>query len=861
MKNSWHNASIKEVLQKIKVDPQKGLPNKEARERQNKYGKNVLEEKELPSRFRIFLEQFKSPLIFILAIAGIVTLFMAEYTDALVIWAAVILNTLIGYFQENKATRALSKLRKILKVKAKVIRNGNQKEIPQEELVPGDVIILESGDKIPADARIIESWDLKTNEAILTGEWKPSKKGTKTLEKDTSLADRKNMVYMGSIVANGGGKAVVVSTSDNTEIGRVSTMVQEIEEEKTPYQKKIKKFSWSLSGIIGLVTVFIFLEGIFTGGDFIEMFTLAVAIAVAAIPEGLPVAITAILAVGMQLILKKKGLVRKLTSAETLGSSSIIATDKTLTLTEGKMEAQKLFTLDNDKKELGYKIASLANNAFIENPEANTENWTIKGSPTDKALIKAGIDYGISFEDIEEEEPLAYKMPFNSSRKYSAAFHKDGGKTNVYISGAPEVLIDLSDNLSKKDEQEVLKKLEEFTSKGFRVVALGYKEFPKDKKDLKNSVEKIDFIGLIVIYDPIRKGVKKAIKLSQEAGIKIIMVTGDHVETARFVANKLGINRESKKVIEGRDLEKMSDEELEEELEHIAVFARVEPKHKMRIINACQKRGEVIAMTGDGINDAPALQKSNIGIALGSGTDVAKEVSDLVLLGDKFSIIPAAIRQGRIIVDNIRKVITYLLSSAFSELILIGSAVIMGWPLPVTALQILWVNLIEDALPGISFTFEKEEKGVMERKPEPQDTPLLNTEMKTIITIISLVSNFVLIGIFFYLFNSANYTIEHIRTVIFVALAIDSLFFVFSCKNLNRNIWQYNPFSNKFLNISVLISLFLMVAAVYTPLLQSLLSTVALGFIDWLVLTGFGFLNLMIIESLKWFFIEKTDYL
>jgi Ca2+-transporting ATPase len=336
------------------------------------------------------------------------------------------------------------------------------------------------------------------------------------------------------------------------------------------------------------------------------------------------------------------------------------------------------------------------------------------------------------------------------------------------------------------------------------------------------------------------------------------MVTGDHLKTGQYVAKKLGIKNKNGIAIEGKDLENMSDEELDKKINDIQVYARVEPKHKMRIIEAWQRKGEIIAMTGDGINDAPALQKSNLGISLGSGTDVAKEASDLILLGDNFSIIPKAIKEGRILIDNIRKVVTYLLSSAFSELILIGTSIILGLPMPVTALQILWVNLVEDALPSISFTFEKEEDDVMKRKPEPKDSSLLNIEMKRIITIISLVSNLILFGIFFYLLSFSNYTIEHIRTMIFVGLAIDSIFFVFSCKNLSKNIWQYNPFSNNFLNISVIISFLTMVFAIYLPFFQKLLETTPLNLIDWLTLVGFGFINLIIIEIIKWFFIKKN---
>lgn len=858
MKKNWHSISFKKVISILKTNYDKGLSSSEILKRQKEFGKNKLTEETPVSKLKIFIHQFKSPLVFILTIASLVTFFVGEYTDSIVILMAVILNTFLGYFEENKAKNALDSLKKILKVKAKVIRNNQKEEVLQEELVPGDIIILNSGDKVPADARIIESWNLKSDESILTGEWMPSEKNNKELSEKTNLADRRNMVYMGSVISSGNGLAVVVDTGDKTEVGKISSLIESIEDEETPYQLKIKKFSWVLTIIISIATVLIFLHGILTGGDFVEMFTLGVAIAVAAIPEGLPIAITAILAVGMQNILKKKGLVRHLTSAETLGGSSIIATDKTLTLTEGKMEVQDYFILNKTQKELFFKTSSLANDGFIKNENLETQKFIFYGSPTDKALLKFGVKNNFGPIEIKNEK-IIYKIPFNSKSKYSVTVCENDGKTG-YIAGAPETLLSFAKNLDENLKKEVLFKINKYTDNGFRVIGLGYKKFRDDikKEDIKKNLDDINFLGLIAIHDPIREGVGDAIKLAKKAGIKIIMVTGDHLKTGQYVAKKLGIKNKNGIAIEGKDLENMSDEELDKKINDIQVYARVEPRHKMRIIEAWQRKGEIIAMTGDGINDAPALQKSNLGISLGSGTDVAKEASDLILLGDNFSIIPKAIKEGRILIDNIRKVVTYLLSSAFSELILIGTSIILGLPMPVTALQILWVNLVEDALPSISFTFEKEEDDVMKRKPEPKDSSLLNIEMKRIITIISLVSNLILFGIFFYLLSFSNYTIEHIRTMIFVGLAIDSIFFVFSCKNLSKNIWQYNPFSNNFLNISVIISFLTMVFAIYLPFFQKLLETTPLNLIDWLTLVGFGFINLIIIEIIKWFFIKKN---
>ncbi len=849
----WHSVAWKQAVTRLNSDAKTGLTEEEVKKRVEQFGKNVLPEKKPPSRVRIFAEQFRSPLIFILAIAGVVTFIVGEYTDGIVIWAAVFLNTFVGYFQEYKATSALSELRKVIKVHAKVLRNGNEREMSQEELVPGDIIFLVSGDKVPADARIIESWRLKVNEAVLTGEWISSRKLSDALKKKTPLADRENMVYMGSIVSGGEGKAVVTGIGKQTEIGKVAELVQEIKKERTPYQHKLSRFSWLVAAVVTAAALFIFIDGIFTGGSVAEMFAIAVAVAVAAIPEGLPIAMTAVLAIGMQRILHNKGLVRKLASAETLGSASVIATDKTLTLTEGRMEVQEIFTHNAEERDFVFTIAASANEAFIENPDAVFEEMVFRGSPTDRALLKAAIEAGVSREKLEREMPIIEKIPFDPTNKYLVSFHKKGEGVVAYIAGAPESLLARASNPSVQVRARIKQELEELTDKGLRVVAVGYKALDRVQDDLEN----ITFVGLIALRDPLRRGVKRAIKQAVRAGIRTVIVTGDHVRTARAIAQELEIKVGPENVIEGSELDELSEEELGKRLREITVYARVEPKHKMRIIDAWQKQDEVIAMTGDGINDAPALRKADIGIALGSGTDVAKEVSDLILLDDKFSIIPAAIKEGRTIIDNIRKVITYLLASAFTEVILIGTSVAFGLPLPVTAVQILWVNLVEDGLPGIALTFEKGEKDLMSRKPEKKSRPLLTSEMKSIIFIIGIITDLILLGLFLLLLKIPSYTIEHIQTFIFVALGIDSLLFVFSCRNLHKNIWQYNPFSNRYLVGAVLIGFALLFAVVYIPFLQNFLNTVPLNGVDLALLLCLGLLNVAFIESVKWYFVRR----
>jgi len=860
---AWHSISWKEAVSKLGTSEREGLDHLEVVERHRKFGRNLLPEEKPLSKLKIFLEQFKSPLMYILVIAGLAVLMFKDYTDFVVILGAILLNSVVGFFQENKASDALRQLKKVVKISSEVIREGNKKLIDSMDLAKGDILILNPGDKVGADARIIDSDNLKINEMALTGEWLAAEKNSKVLQESTSLADRDNMVYMGTIVEDGKAKAVVTATGVNTEIGKIAQLVYKTKEEKTPLQKKISH----LSKIIGLVIVsicfVIFIEGIITGNSFLDMFTIAVAVSVAAIPEGLPVATTVILAIGMQNILKKKGLVRRLSSAETLGSTSIIATDKTGTLTKGEMQVNEIITQSKAEDLLALKIAVMCSEAFIENPEDAMDKWVVRGRPTDKALLLAGMQAGINKKMLENKMEKLAQIPFNSINKFLAKAFSTGKKHDtLYISGAPEKLLKMSKFIVKggeeyamtsEKEEEIRLDLDNLTSKGLRVVAVAL----KDIKSLKGLTDNLVFVGLIALKDPLRKEASKAIRTVQEAGMRPIIVTGDHRLTATAVAKEIGMDVSEENILEGRDLDNLSDEEFYKIVESVNVYARVEPVHKMRIIQAWQDKGEVIAMTGDGINDAPALKKADIGVALGSGTEVAKEISDLVLLSDNFNVIVAAVEEGRAIVDNIRKVITYLLSSSFTETILIGLGLLFGFPLPVTAAQILWVNLIEDGLPDIALAFEPKEKDIMKQKPRGHKVRLLNSEMKTIIFIISIITDMFLFVIFLGYVRFSSNSIEHIRTVIFVALALNSLLYVFSCKSLRKNIWHINPFSNKFLLLAWAFGVIALMSAVYLPFLQSLLRTEPLFFIDWIIVFVLSIIQVILIEITKFIFIVR----
>jgi len=877
MKQIWHTLSVNEVIKEFGSDPHSGLLEEEIKKRQQKFGFNKLLEEKPLSKLKIFIEQFKSPLIYILVIAGITTLVLRDFTDAIVIFGAVFLNTIFGFFQENKTSKILSELKKLTKIKAYVIRNGDEKEVNQEELAPGDIILLYPGNKVPADGRLIESHNLKVNEASLTGEWFPSEKITEVLPEKTPLADRDNMVFMSCVVEDGRGRAIVTETGLKTEIGKVAEMIRGAKEEKTPYQKKIIHLSKIIGVSVVLLSFLIFILGLASGREILEMFLTAVAVAVAAIPEGLPIGITVILAIGMQRILKKRGLVRKMIAAETLGSTSVICTDKTGTLTEAKMQVAGIFTetkelftdgqkysekIDKNGSEshiLALKIGMLCTEAFIENPEDELHKRIIRGRPMERALLLAGIQAGFSKKELEEQQPKIDEVFFDPAYKYSATLHRYSDKANVlYILGAPEIILKMS-KLEEGKSALLRRKINDLASRGSRVLGCAYKMLPASSINIQDSdFQEMIFVGFVTLHDPIRKEVKEAINICRQAGARPIIVTGDHKMTAKAIGEELGFLTDEKNIIEGSELEKLSEEEFRKRLGEIEIYARVEPKQKLRIIQAWQEKGEVVAMTGDGINDAPALKKADIGVALGSGTDVAKEASDLILLTDNFSIIAAAVEEGRVIIDNVRKTVTLLVSQSFSEIILIGASIIGGLPLPVLPAQILWENLIEGSPQGIALAFEPKEKGVMERKPEHPNRPLLNREMKTIIFGFGIFTDLILLGLFLYLLKTGM-SLPEIRTIIFAALAVDTVFYTLSCKNLRKNIWQYNPFSNLYLVGSMIFSTGMLFLAVYSPFLQTFLKTVPLNLFDWLLLLGLGMINLILIESTKWYFKIKSE--
>ncbi len=872
---SWHNLSGKEIVKTLKTNLKKGLSEKNAIFRRKEFGKNKLPEKKAFSNLRLFLEQFKSPLVYILVIASFVSFLVGEITDASIITITVLISAIIGFLQEKKANDILKNLKKVVQHTTKVLRNGSFKIINTEKLVPGDIIILEEGNKVPADARIIESKKLKINEMALTGEWIPSNKNEGILPEETILADRENIAFMGTIIEQGEGKAVVFSTGEETEIGRIAKNIKESRETKTPFQRKIKNLSKVISIVILFVCLIIFIEGLLHGFDLLEIFSTTVALAVAGIPEALPITITVILALGTKRILKKRGLVRKLSSTETLGSTSVICTDKTGTLTEGTMKVDTVLTPSQmlekktSKKDyiLNLRVGSLFSKAFIEKG-----SHKVRGTPTEKALFEKAISEK-AIRKNDKAKKLA-EIPFNSTDKFTAIAFKEKEDKFIYFRGAPEIVLENckfyeSEGKIKKIKKEKLKtikkKLDELAQKGLRIIGTAYKKDLKNLDSLKdNSLKKeikdLIFTGFIALKDPVRKEVKDAISICQKSGIKVIIITGDHKLTAKNVAKEIGIKNNEDNILEGKDLDSISEKDFQRRLEKTTIYARVSPEHKYKIIQAWQDREEVVAMTGDGINDATALKKADIGLAVGSGTEVAQEASDLILLDDNFSVIIDVIKEGRGILDNIRKATTFLLSDGLTEILLIGTSIITNNPLPLSVVQILWVNLIEDSLPDIALAFEPKEKDLMKRKVHKKDKDkLLTREMKVIILAIGFAGELILIGLFFWLLNQGH-NIKYIRTLIFACLTFDSLIYVFSCKSLRKNLWDIDLLSNKFLVKASAIGFVVLILSIYNPFLQSLLKTVSLSLKDWGLIIGLGILDISLIETIKHYFIVRKDY-
>lgn len=800
----------------------KGLSEKQVLELRKKFGENVIPFNEEATWFSILFSQFRSPLIYIVTFCGLLSLVFKEYFDALLITFVVIVNVLMGFFQEYNAKKTLTALRKILKPKTIVIRDGQRKEAEVKELVPGDLIVLGSGDRIPADGKLIEGVNLLVNEAILTGEEEAVIKTEK---------EGNDILFMGTTVISGRGVMETIKTGKETEMGKIGKSLAEIKEEKTPLQIKLEIFAKNLTFIILLVSLLIFIFGVFYKENIFEMFKMAVILSIAAIPEGLPIAITVILALGMRRILKRNGLVKTLLSIETLGSTSVICTDKTGTLTEGKMKVVKTDFLDRGKS----LFALTLNNEQRTSLEVAIWEYVKNEKEFDP-------------QEIFDKTKRIYEEPFDSEKKHSMTINELEGREVAFLMGAPEIIISFCQILDE-EKKKVLEEIEKWGDQGLRVLGAAFKE----KGDLK---EKKDFswLSLIGIADPIRKEAKEAILTAQKAGIKVKIVTGDYRKTAERVAKNLGFKLEPKNILEGRELEVIPENELKKRIDDIILFTRVTPHQKQKIIKVLQEKGEIVAMTGDGVNDAPALKKANIGVAVGTASDVAKEAADLILLDNNFKTIVAACEEGRLIFSNIKKAVGYALSNSFAEIALIFGAILLGLPSPLTVVQILWIHLICDGPPDIILAFEPREKSLMAENPKNiKKEEILDGFTKFLILVISLTAGILSLLLFWH-YGIKEENLNFGRTIAFATIASIDLIYVFAYKNLKKPIIKTeNFFQNKFMFFGVAYGFLLLFLAIYLPSLNKALGTIPLKPLHWLLIFGIALFITLIVELIKFF--------
>lgn len=849
---------VEEVSKMFNSDLEKGLLDREVKDRLDLYGKNIFQtSRKNINGIKIFFNQLKSPLILVLIFAGLVTIFISDYRDSVFIFIAVIVNSILGYYQEYKAEKALSELSTYLKQRARVIRSGKEKEIDAEEIVMGDIIRLSQGDRISADSRILYSNDLQVDESILTGESLPSMKSAEPVSPVSVLADQASMVFAGTLVTQGICTAIVCRTDKDTEIGKIASLIENSESEKTPLQKSITKFSLQLSLFLGLLTVIVFSVGVFLGEPWTEMFLTSVAIAVSAIPEGLPISMTVILAVGVQKMAKRNAVVKKLIAAEALGSTTLILTDKTGTLTMAKMVLSKVLALNLKEEEL-LKYALVNCNVSIENPEDQPSLWRVDGKIMEVAIVKSLVERGYGYEEIMNKKNVLQSVPFNPVSKFSVSYIKHGEKHLLVFFGAPDILLSHSE-LSATEKEKYMSQVDSLALGGERVLGIAIKEVAHTG-DLSLSkhvpIAHLLFGGLITFVDPIRPSIKNTIALIKQAGVRTVILTGDHRGTAMAVAREIGMELGEESVMDASELESLSEQELKNRLPKLSVISRVTPFDKMKIARFFQELGEVVAMTGDGVNDAPSLKQANVGIAMGSGTEVAQSVSDLVLLDDNFESIVAAIEEGRQILSNIRKVLVYLLSNVADGLILIGGSLISGLPLPLNALQILWVNFFADSFPAISFAFERDAES-FSHKPSKKNY-LFDPLMKFLIIAIGLSTSTLLFAIYYYLMK-IGYDENLVKTFTFAAFGTYTLMTALSVRSLDKGIFSYSFFSNKYMTVGIGFGFALMALAIYAPVLQVVFDTVYLP-LNWAIgVLLVGLLNILLIEVTKYFFNKRVS--
>lgn len=880
-KKDWHSLSVAEAFREL-GSSNSGLGLAEAVQRLQAVGRNELPQTEATTALSVFLRQFKSTLIIVLIVAALLSAGVGEVIDAGVILAAVFVNVAVGYIQERKAEAALQELRKFVQYSTRVVRGGAEHVSKVEELVPGDIVRVTAGDRVPADCLLLQASELEVNEAMLTGESLPVEKSVGKLEVDTVLAERSNMVYLGTAVVRGTGLALVVATGPLTELGMLASLIQGMEDEPTPLKVKLERFGRVIGIVVVAACLVLLGVGMVLGQPFKDMFVLAVAVAVSAVPEGLVVVLTAILAFGMRRILARHALVRKLMAAETLGSTTVICTDKTGTITTGEMAVGQIITPSEIENHSSAEPASgeearkllvvgvLCSHAYLEqSSDPGVAQDLVVGNATERALLIAAQQSGLPILEERARAPMVSEVPFSSERKYMLTVHTQAGGTAVaYLKGAPELVLDAStmvrgqsggSALETKARAKFLAQVDQLSAQGYRLLALAERELAVGVVPEASGVELsgFTFLGFVALRDPIRPEVRDTLAATKRAGMRVIMITGDHRLTAQVIAQEVGLPATAETIIEGKELANLNESELAERLRTISVVARAVPQDKLRIISALQARGEVVAMTGDGVNDAPALKAADIGVALGSGSDVAKEASDLVLLDNNFTTIVAAVEEGRVIVSNIRKVVLYLVADSFAELILILGAFVWsefqggGLVLPLLATQILWVNFVSDTFPAIALASDPLNPGVMEQPPVGRSMPILGGARRGLAVTLSLSKGLAGLLVFIFILQ-AGAEVGHARTLVFTFMVLSSFLYLFSMKQSHHSIFHRLTWNNRNLFIAAGIGTLLHLVVIYTPLGQSLFHTVPLDVLDWVLVLTMGFGLVVLIELFKY---------
>ena len=861
---SWHELSVEKAVHKLKTDAQAGLSASEADARLAHYGANVLLEKPRRSLLRMLFDQFADFMILVLIGAALISGMIGDIKDTVAIIVIVVLNAVVGFIQEFRAERAMAALKAMAAVSAKVVREGEQVVLSASEIVPGDVVLLEAGNVVPADLRLLEAAQLKVDEAALTGESLTVEKHIHPLtEGGLPLGDRKNLAYKGTVVTYGRGLGVAVATGMGTELGKIAASLQEDGEIKTPLQKRLARFGQRLALVVLAICAIVFVVGVMRGESPVLMFLTAISLAVAAIPEALPAVVTISLALGARKMVKKHALIRRLPAVETLGSVTYICSDKTGTLTQNKMRVEEIFADGELLREWsGRNKSGLWGQLFkalaLSNDASHSRHGKPSGDPTEVALYTAALEAGFDKAALEADAPRLLELPFDSERKRMTTFHREPQGAIAFTKGAPESVLPRCESMLTAMGKvpmpvpEMLENAERMASDGLRVLAVAYRTWSElPSVDQAEEIESnLVFLGLIGLMDPPRHEAKEAVSLCRSAGIIPVMITGDHPATARAIARRLGIVSDDGKVMTGAELSRLSQEAFEAQVLDIRVYARVDPQQKIRIVRALQDKGEFVAMTGDGVNDAPALKRADIGVAMGKGgTDVAREASALVLLDDNFATIVHAVREGRRIFDNIRKFIKYTMTSNAGEVWAIFLAPLMGLPIPLLPIHILWINLVTDGLPGLALTAEPEEKGIMRRSPRPPQESIFAHGMWQHMLWVGLLMGGVSLVTQAWAYHTGS---AHWQTMVFTVLCLSQMGHVMAIRSEKESLFKTGIFSNILLLGAVALTFALQMATIYVPFLQPIFKTEALDVDELILCIALSTIVFFAVEIEKW---------